>query len=138
MELLSLDWIGWIYSVISGFALALGILIMGLQYRNAEARARVRRRLFDDALLLAIWLLGLVGGLGVLHEMSWSRPVLQMFCWSLMVLLVMSSWSRIREAPPPRNMRALQLALFVMPVVVFCIATIVTLRSETALRVLSG
>jgi hypothetical protein len=74
----------------------------------------------------------------VLNGKAWSRPALEFFCWTLMVLLLMSCWSWLRTAPRPRNLRAIQMALFVMPVVAFCIATIVTLRSEAALRVLSG
>ncbi len=138
MELLGLDWIGWIVSVVSGFALALGILITALHWASETTREHARKRVLEDIVLFAIWVLGLAGGVGVLADKSWSRPALELFCWTLMILLVMSSWSRLREMPPPRNMRALQLALFVMPVVVFCIATIVTLRGETALRALSG
>ena len=138
MDLLSLDLIGWIFSVASGIALAIGILIIGLYYWRDETRGLVRKRVLEDAVLVCIWLLGLAGGVGVLLGKAWSRPALELFCWTLMVLLLMSCWSRLRAAPPPRNMRAIQLALFVMPVVAICIATILTLRSETALRVLSG
>ena len=138
MDLLSLELIGWLFSAVSGGALALGVLIIGLYYSREETRRIARKRVLDDVLLFFIWLLGLAGGVGVLHGKAWSRPALELFCWTLMVLLLMSCWSRLRAAPPPRNMRAVQLALFVLPVVAICIATIVTLRSETALRVLSG
>jgi cytochrome bd-type quinol oxidase subunit 2 len=130
--------IGWIFSVASGIALALGIVIIGLNYSRDETRGPARKRVLEDAVLSCIWLLGLAGGVGVLHGKAWSRPALEFFCWTLMVLLLMSCWSWLRATPPPRNMRAIQMALFVMPVVAICIATILTLRSETALRVLSG
>ena len=138
MDLLNLELIGWLYSVVSGLVLAIGILLVGLLYGTDETRGLVGKRILDDALLFFIWVFGLAGGVGVLLGKAWSRPTLEFFCWTLMVLLLMSCWSRLRLAPPPRNMRAIQLALFVMPVVAFCIATILTLRSETALRVLSG
>ena len=138
MDLLNLELIGWLFSVGSGIALALGTLIVGMHYSREETRKQLGRRVLEDLTLFAIWVLGLAGGIGVLLGKSWSRPALELFCWTLMVLLLMSCWSRLREAPPPRNMRALSLALFVMPVVAVCIATILTLRSETALRVLSG
>jgi hypothetical protein len=137
MDLLSLTLIGWLFSAGSGLALALGVLIVGLHYGRGGAQTHFGWRLAEDVLLFAIWLLGLAGGIGVLLARSWSRPVLELFCWTLMVLLLMSSWSQLRTAPPPRNMRGLSLALFVMPVLALCIATILTLRSETALRVLS-
>jgi hypothetical protein len=138
MELLNLALIGWLFAVGSGIALALGVLIVGLYYGRGGARTQPGRRVLEDLLLFAIWLLGLAGGIGVLLGKSWSRPALELFCWTLMALLLLSCWSRLREAPRPRNMRALSLALFVMPVIAVCIATILTLRSETALRVLSG
>ena len=138
MDLLNLELIGWLYAVVSGIVLAIGILLVGLLYGTNETRGLVGKRILDDALLFFIWVFGLAGGVGVLLGKAWSRPTLEFFCWTLMVLLLMSCWSRLRLAPPPRNMRAIQLALFVMPVVAFCIATILTLRSETALRVLSG
>ncbi len=138
MDLLGLQLIGWLYSVVCGIALALGILIIGLYYRRDGTREHAGKRILEDAVLFLIWLLGLAGGVGVLLGKAWSRPALELFCWTLMVLLLMSCWSRLQAAPPPRNMRALQLALFVLPVLAFCIATVLTLRSETALRVLSG
>ena len=138
MELLNLQLIGWLFSVVSGIVLGLGILIVGLYYAREGTRGYVAKRALDEAVLFVIWLLGLAGGVGVLLGKAWSRPALELFCWTLMVLLLMSCWTRVRAMPPPRNMRAIQLALFVLPVVAFCIATIVTLRGETAFRVLSG
>jgi hypothetical protein len=138
MDLLNLDLMGWLVSVVSGIALALGMLIVGSHCAQVGFRAYAARRVLEDGVLFLIWLLGLAGGIGLLQGRAWSRPALELFCWTLMVLLVMSSWSHLRSTPPPRNMRALQLALFVMPVVVFCIAAIVTLRGENALRALSG
>ena len=109
MDLLSLDLIGWLFAVGSGFALALGI-----------------------------WILGMAGGVGVLLEKSWSRWVLELFCWTLMILIFLSAWSRWRAAPPPRTTLTLSLAAFILPLIAVCVATIATLRGETALRVLSG
>lgn len=138
MDLLGLDLIGWLFSICSATALALGIAIMGMHYRSDEGRKYLRNRILDDVLLFAIWLTGLAGGIGVLLGKAWSRPVLELFCWTLLVLLLMSCWSRLRAAPPPRNMQAIRMALFVLPVMAVCIATIVTLRGETAFRVLAG
>jgi predicted small integral membrane protein len=138
MELLGLNWIGWIFALFSGIALLLGIAITWHQYANTELREAARKRVLDDLVLFSIWVLGLVGGIGVLLEKAWSRPTLEFFCWTLMVLLLMSSWSRLRAMPPPRHLRAIQAALFVIPILAICMATIVTLRSEHALRVLAG
>jgi hypothetical protein len=138
MDLLGLDLIGWLFSICSAIALALGIVITTMHYRSEEGRKYLRNRILDDVLLFAIWLTGLAGGIGVLLGRAWSRPTLEFFCWVLMVLLLMSGWSRLRAAPPPRNMHGIRLALFVLPIMAVCIATIVTLRGETAFRVLAG
>jgi len=138
MQLLDLSLIGWLYSVSSGFALALGALIAGLYYGRGGAKTQPGRRVLEDLVLFAIWLLGLAGGIGVLLGKAWSRPALELFCWTLMVLLLMSSWSNLRHAPPPRGVRAVGMALFVVPILAVCFATILTLRSASAVRVLSG
>ncbi|MEK6244615.1 MAG: hypothetical protein AABM33_08930 [Pseudomonadota bacterium] len=139
MDLLNLELIGWLFSVGSGLALALGIWItIGLHNSGEGTRRYLRERALDDSLLFGIWILGMAGGVGVLHEKSWSRWVLELFCWTLMILLFLSAFSRWRAAPPPRGLLLLSLALFVLPLVAFCVGTILTLRGETALRVLVG
>jgi hypothetical protein len=108
-----------------------------MQTGGAEARRHLASSLLDDFALFTIWLIGLAGGVGVLIGKGWSRPVTELFCWALMILIVMSAMKRYRAVPPPRLMLGLSLAVFVAPVIAVCIATIVTLRGETALRVLS-
>ena len=139
MDILNLTLVGWLYSVGCGGALALGIwLIVGLHRSGEDLRRHLAERVIDDSLLFGIWILGVAGGIGVLLEKSWSRWTLELFCWVLIVLAVLSAFSRWRAAPPPRGLLALSLALFVLPLAAICGATILTLRGETAQRVLSG
>jgi hypothetical protein len=139
MDLLNVELVGWLFTVGSGIALALGVwLIVGIHFSGEAARKELATRVLEDSLLFGIWILGLAGGIGVLLAKSWSRPVLELFCWTLMILSVLSAWARWRAAPPPRGMLALSLALFILPLLAVCVATIVTLRGETALRLLSG
>ncbi len=139
MDLLNLSLIGWLFSIGAGLALAFGMwLIVGIHLRDEAARKELAAWVLDDSLLFGIWILGLAGGIGVLLDKSWSRPVLELFCWALMGLLSLSAWGRWRAAAPPRAMLALSLAMFVLPVIAVCVATIFTLRGETAVRVLSG
>jgi hypothetical protein len=139
VDVLNLTLVGWLFTVGAGFALGLGAwLIVGLPYSGEGARRHLAARVLDDSLLFGIWILGLAGGIGVLLEKSWSRWVLELFCWTLMVLLFLSAYSRWRAAPPPRLMLLVSLALFIVPLLAVCIATILTLRGETALRVLTG
>jgi uncharacterized membrane protein len=139
MDLLNLSLIGWLFSIVSCVALVLGgWLIAVIHLRDESARKELAARVLDDTVLFGVWILGLAGGVGVLLDKSWSRPVLELFCWVLMVLVALSAYGRWRAAPRPRGMLAVSLALFVLPIAVVCVATIVTLRGETALRVLSG
>jgi hypothetical protein len=139
MDLLNLSLIGWLFSIGSGAALAAGIwLVAGIHLHDEAARKELAARVLEDTLLFGIWILGLAGGVGVLLDRSWSRPVLELFCWVLMALLSLSAINRWRAAPAPRAMLGLSLAMFLLPVIAICIATIVTLRGDTALRILSG
>ena len=139
MDVLPLDVVGWLFTVGSAIALLAGTLLtIQMQTAGADARRQLAAHLLDDFVLFSIWLIGLAGGVGVLIGKGWSRAVLELFCWALMVLIVMSAMKRFRAAPPPRLVLGLSLALFIAPVVAVCIATILTLRGETALRVLAG
>jgi EamA domain-containing membrane protein RarD len=139
VDLLPLPVIGWLYCVLSVAALALGAwIIVGVHLAGEDVRKQLVARVLDDSLLFGIWILGLAGGIGVLLEKGWSRPVLELFCWALAVLTVLTCWTRFRAAPPPRATLGLSLGLFLLPVLALCAATILTLRSETALRILSG
>jgi hypothetical protein len=139
VELLPLPLVGWLFAVVSGMALAAGAwIVIGVHLAGEAPRKHLAARVLDDSILFGIWILGLAGGVGVLLEKAWSRPVLELFCWALAVLLLLVCWQRLRAAPPPRAGLALSLALFLVPVIALCAATILTLRSETALRALAG
>jgi len=130
MEPLSLTVIGWLYTILCAVALALGSwLVIGVHFSGEEARNQLAKRVIEDAVLFGIWTLGLAGGIGVLLEKSWSRPVLELFCWVLLVLVTLTAISRFRAAVPPRATLGLSLTLFVFPVAALCAATIYTLRA---------
>ncbi|MBM3385470.1 MAG: hypothetical protein FJY40_10075 [Betaproteobacteria bacterium] len=137
MDLLSLDLVGWLYALLCGAAILIGAWIIVSVHLRGD-RAALAARVVEDTILFGIWTLGLAGGVGVLLGRAWSRPVLELFCWAFTVLLLLNAWARWRAAPPPRLGFAVSLVLFVVPVVVFTGATILTLRSETALRALAG
>jgi hypothetical protein len=140
MEALPLELIGWLYVAGCGAALLAGTwLTVGVLMHGGErGRRELASRLLEDLLLFSIWLLGLAGGIGVLVGKGWSRPALELFCWTLMVLLVLSGVRRYRAVPAPRLMLGISLAAFIAPLIVFCIATILTLRSDSAVKQLSA
>lgn len=133
MEPLSLSLVGWLYTTISAAALAIGSwLVVGMHFSGEGARRQLATRVIEDAVLFGIWILGLAGGIGVLLGKSWSGAVLELFCWVLIVLVMLTAVSRLRAAPPPRATLGLSLALFVLPVLALCAATIYTLRATVA------
>jgi hypothetical protein len=81
--------------------------------------------------------MGLAGGIGLLVGKGWSRPALELFCWTLMILLGISAAKRFRDMPKPRFLLGLSLLLFIAPVLAVCVATIITLRSGSAVKELS-
>lgn len=131
MDALPLPLIGWLYTLVCASALALGAwLVIGVHFSGEDARKELASRVTDDAILFGIWILGLAGGIGLLLGKAWSAVVLEFFCWVLMALIVLVAVSRFRAAEPPRITLVLSLALFVVPVLAFCGATIYTLRAS--------
>lgn len=140
MDALPLPVIGWLYTVVSSAALLLGAYIVaGLHLQGVDARRQLLKRVVEDAVLFGIWILGLAGGIGVLLAKPWSRALLEFFCWVVTALTLFSAYSRLR-APGAmrRGTLALSIALFVLPVLAVCGATIYTLRGDEAVRVLGG
>ena len=133
MDPLPLPLVGWLFTIACASALLVGAwLIAGVHLRNQEARKHLAARVLDDTLLFGIWILGLAGGIGVLREKSWGAIALELFCWTLMILVALSAWSRLRAAPAPRTTLVLSLILFAVPIIAVCAATILTLRSDAA------
>jgi hypothetical protein len=139
MELLPLPVIGWLSVILSSVAIGLGAwLIVGMHLQGEEMKSQLASRVLDDTLLFGIWILGFTGGVGLLLGKSWSRVALELFCWALIMLVLMASYSRLRVAPPPRTQVFMGHLLFLIPLIAFCAATILTLRSEAALKALGS
>ena len=101
--------------------------------------------IWNDLVLAAVWVLGLAGGIGVIRLQPWGRYLLELFCWALIVLLLLSAASRLYaltrpdpEAQPVNWLGAIAgITLVLIPVLAICAATIVTLRSPEALKAFS-
>jgi hypothetical protein len=139
MDELPIAVIGWLFAVACALALVLGIgVIISLHFSGTEARKHLASRVVDDTILFGIWILGLAGSIGLLLGKSWSPAAMQFFCWTLMALVLLSGWQRLRTAPKPRTLFALSVLLFAVPIVIFCVATIMTLRNEAVVGRLGG
>lgn len=143
---LSLAFIGWFFALTSAGALLLSmVLIATLANAGELSRRYLSYSLWNDLVLGAIWVLGLAGGIGVIRLQPWGRYLLELFCWALIVLLLLSAASRLhalRQSAPddsPVNwLGAISgVTLIVVPLLAICAATILTLRSPEALKVFS-
>jgi hypothetical protein len=144
---LPLAFIGWFFTLVSACALAVGAALIFMLARAGEAHGRYLSYTFvNDVMLAAVWILGLFGGIGVIRLQAWGRYLLELFCWALIVLLVLSAASRIYSlsrpgpgAPPANWLGAIAgITLILIPALALCAATIVTLRGPEALRAFSG
>jgi hypothetical protein len=143
---LSLTFIGWFFTLIPAAALLLGA---GLIFILATAGDLQRRYLgysiWNDLVLAAIWVLGLAGGIGVLRLEPWGRYLTELFCWALIVLVLLSAATRLyalrqeaNQGAPVNWLGAITgVTLILIPVLAICAATIVTLRSPDAMKAFS-
>jgi hypothetical protein len=143
---LSLAFIGWFFALTSTGALVLGAaLIVILATAGDLQRRYLSYSIWNDLVLAAVWALGLAGGIGVIRLQPWGRYLLELFCWALIVLLLLSVASRLYalRQPDPEGQPVSWLGmiagitLILVPVLAICAATIVTLRSPEAMKAFS-
>ncbi len=143
---LSLAFIGWFFTLTSAGALVLGAaLIVILANADDLQRRYLAYSIWNDLALAAIWVLGLAGGIGVIRLQPWGRYLLELFCWALIVLLLLSAATRLYAlrqphpgAPPVNWLGAIAgITLILIPALAICAATIVTLRSSEAMTAFS-
>src|SRR5258707_14408764 len=140
---LSLAFIGWFFALTSAGALAFGGLLVLMLMRAGDLHRRyLSYSIWNDLVLAAIWVLGFAGGIGVIRLQPWGRYLLELFCWALIVLLLLSAASRLyalrqpEPGQPPVNWLGAigGITLILIPVLAICAATIVTLRSTEAMK----
>jgi hypothetical protein len=140
---LSLAFIGWFFTLISAGAIALGAALIWIMASAGDLQRRyLGYSIWNDLVLAAIWVLGLAGGIGVLRLQPWGRYLVELFCWALIVLVLLSAASRLHalrqpnpDAPPVNWLGAIAGATLVLiPILAICAVTIVTLRSPEAMK----
>jgi hypothetical protein len=143
---LPLAFIGWFFTLISAAALVIGAVLIAMLVRDGDlSRRYLSYSYLNDLVLAAVWVLGLAGGIGVIRLQPWGRYLLELFCWALIVLLVLSAASRLYalrqpnpDVPPVNWLGAVAgITLILIPVIAICVATIVTLRSPEAMKAFS-
>ena len=143
---LPLAFIGWFFTVTSAGALVLGAALIFMLVQAGDLQRRyLSYSYLNDMMLAAVWILGLFGGVGVIRLQAWGRYLLELFCWALIVLLLLSSTSRLyalrqeSAAGQPVNWlgAVAGITLILIPVLALCAATIVTLRGPEAMKAFS-
>lgn len=140
---LPLAFIGWFFTLTSAAALALSVVLIAMLLKSGDlSRRYLGYSFWNDLVLGAIWVLGLAGGIGVIRLQPWGRYLLELFCWALIVLVLLSAASRLyalrQPNPDPEAVNWVGaiagVTLILIPVIAICVATIVTLRSPEALK----
>ena len=145
MPTLPLAFIGWFFAIVSFAALAIGVLLLHQLLRSGKIPPEyLQSRIIGDFALLLVWLIGLVSAFGLLNGFSWGRTGLEYFCWVLIALTLLSGGTRLaayRQHPrgerlTPRGwvVAVAGVMLVALPLVAFCGATILTLRSDEVRR----
>lgn len=145
---ISLPFLGWFFLILSSVVLMLGLgLLRYLHLEGKLARRYEGYSLWNDILLLGIWMLGFTGGLGVINGKALGGTLLEYFCAVMSVLVIVNSMTRIKllkqrhaadPGAPPFNWAAAigGALLVVVPVVAMCAGAIYTLRGELAQQAL--
>ena len=143
---LSLTFIGWFFTLIPAAALLLGAALIFILATSGDLQRRyLSYSVWNDLVLAAIWVLGLAGGVGVLRLEPWGRYLTELFCWALIVLLLLSAATRLyalrqeaTQGAPVNWLGAIAgITLVLIPVLAICAATIVTLRSPETMKAFS-
>ena len=143
---LPLPFVGWLFTIASVLALAVGAMLIMSLHRAGELQRRfLARTAWNDMALFAIWILGLAGGIGVLRLLPWGRNLLEFFCWTLIALVLMSAATRVyalKRLPPEERVTWLAavsgVLVVLIPLITVCAAAIVTLRSDAARAAFAG
>ena len=141
----SLDFLGWFYTIVCAIAIAAGVAIMLHLHYSGTLKTRYKDySIWNDIMLTVIWTIGLAGGALVLDRSQWGQFLLQLFCWMLIALVCTSSATRLYTlhklkakmpiSPQEYRTTIMALVMVVVPIVLFAIATIGSLRTEEARR----
>ncbi|OGA00218.1 MAG: hypothetical protein A3H35_03230 [Betaproteobacteria bacterium RIFCSPLOWO2_02_FULL_62_17] len=141
MDSFDLDFIGWFYATACGLAVLFGLGVFAVHYVRGQLKERYKDyNILNDVMLLMIWVIGFGGAIGVIDRSQWGQFLLQLFCWMLIALVVLSAASRmytvykLGQGVTRREWMHILvgMTLFVVPIVLFCVATILSLRTDIA------
>lgn len=148
--LLPIPVISWVFTLGGLLALLMGASLLTLMYKAGKLpRRNADYTVWNDIILLGVWGLAFIAGMGLMNARPWAPTLVEYFCWVLIVLTIVNAITRIRitrakfamdrsAGPfrwPPVILGA---AVVIVPVVGFCAATIFTLHDDNVLRELKN
>ena len=96
LDTFDLDFIGWFYATACGIVILFGLAVFALLYARGIIKERYKDyNILNDVMLLMIWVIGFGGAMGVIDRSQWGQFLLQLFCWMLIALVVLSAASRM-------------------------------------------
>ncbi len=141
MQALSIGFIGWFYAIACVIAIVAGVgILLFMQARHQLATRYKNYSIWNDIALVVIWSIGLAGGIGVIERDAWGQFLLQLFCWMLIALAATSGATRLYTLHKLGHgitrsewiHSVVGVVLVVVPIVLFCLGTIISLRTEEA------
>lgn len=126
--------IGWSFLAITLIGLLVGAYLVAMLSRaDEDARKHLARNAWTEMVMFGIWIAGFAGSIGVLMGRLWGRGLLELFCWVLIILCVLTGAQKSLHAWRTNQRPALLgIALFIAPVLIACGAAIFELRAEAA------
>lgn len=140
MEPLPIPLIAWVFTAAGLAALLLGAYLLTLMYKAGRLPGRdVDYTVWNDVLLLGVWGMSFLAGMGLLNHKTWAPRLLEYFCIVLIVFTLLNALTRLKvlkqkfDKDPgtgefPWKPVLLGNALVVVPIVAFCALTIHTLN----------
>lgn len=136
---LPLPLISWIFTIAGIAALLFGAGLLTLMYKAGKLpESNMDYTVWNDIILLGIWGMSFMAGLGMLNYKPWAPKLLEFFCWVMIALMFINSATRImimkqkfRRDPTAGEFKWTPVlagsAMGVVPIVAFCALTIYTL-----------
>lgn len=126
--------IGWLFLAVTAIGLLAGAYVVAaLSRADDETRKHLAGNAWTEMVMFGIWVAGFAGSIGVLMARPWGRGLLELFCWVLIILCLITAAQRSLHAWRTDQRQALvAIALFMVPIVLACGAAILELRGEAA------
>lgn len=126
--------VGWLFLVVTAIGLVIGAYLVAMLSRSEEdIRKHLANNAWTEMVVFGVWIAGFAGSIGVLLGKPWGRAMLELFCWVMIILCVLTAGQKSLLAWRTHQRPALiGIALFVVPILLACGAAIIELRAQTA------